>query len=184
MNQADTAWMLMSTALVLLMTPALAFFYGGLVRSKNALNTIMMSFIALGFEPGPPRGLDHTALDRDRLVELSEFGQRHRRGLTQIDRLVAFEELFDQGPRTHAVSHAVVGGGRQQAGQSLREVLTVGMKRHRLGEPVASLPVAPEANERHPVAKACVRRLGVDPERLGVVLVAHLDVCPEPDQIG
>ena len=49
MNQADTAWMLISTALVLLMTPALAFFYGGLVRSKNALNTIMMSFISLGF---------------------------------------------------------------------------------------------------------------------------------------
>ena len=40
MNQADTAWMLISTALVLLMTPALGFFYGGLVRSKNALNTI------------------------------------------------------------------------------------------------------------------------------------------------
>src|SRR4051812_37858408 len=49
MNQADTAWMLVSTALVLLMTPALAFFYGGLVRSKNALNTMMMSFVALGF---------------------------------------------------------------------------------------------------------------------------------------
>ncbi len=49
MNQADTAWMLISTALVLLMTPALAFFYGGLVRAKNALNTMMMSFIALGF---------------------------------------------------------------------------------------------------------------------------------------
>ena len=49
MNQADTAWMLTATALVLLMTPALAFFYGGLVRSKNALNTIMMSFISLGF---------------------------------------------------------------------------------------------------------------------------------------
>ena len=49
MNPADTAWMLISTALVLLMTPALAFFYGGLVRSKNALNTMMMSFIALGF---------------------------------------------------------------------------------------------------------------------------------------
>jgi Amt family ammonium transporter len=48
-NQGDTAWMLISTALVLLMTPALAFFYGGLVRSKNALNTMMMSFIALGF---------------------------------------------------------------------------------------------------------------------------------------
>src|SRR5215467_10939142 len=48
MNRADTAWMLVATALVLLMTPALAFFYGGLVRSKNALNTMMMSFVALG----------------------------------------------------------------------------------------------------------------------------------------
>ncbi len=41
--------MLISTALVLLMTPALAFFYGGLVRSKNVLNTMMMSYISLGF---------------------------------------------------------------------------------------------------------------------------------------
>ena len=49
MNNADTAWMLIATALVLLMTPALAFFYGGLVRSRNALNTMMMSFVALGF---------------------------------------------------------------------------------------------------------------------------------------
>ncbi|MFZ5624666.1 MAG: ammonium transporter [Gemmatimonadota bacterium] len=40
--------MLVSTALVLLMTPALAFFYGGLVRTKNSLNTMMMSFAALG----------------------------------------------------------------------------------------------------------------------------------------
>ncbi len=40
--------MLVSTALVLLMTPALGFFYGGMVRSKNALNTMMMSFVALG----------------------------------------------------------------------------------------------------------------------------------------
>ncbi len=48
MNHADTAWMLIATALVLLMTPALAFFYGGLVRSKNVLNTMMMCFVALG----------------------------------------------------------------------------------------------------------------------------------------
>ncbi len=48
MNPADVAWMLVSTALVLLMTPALAFFYGGLVRPKNALNTMMMSVVALG----------------------------------------------------------------------------------------------------------------------------------------
>ena len=48
MNQADTAWMLIATALVLLMTPALAFFYGGLARSKNSLNTMMMSFVSLG----------------------------------------------------------------------------------------------------------------------------------------
>jgi Amt family ammonium transporter len=49
MVAADIAWILVATALVLLMTPALAFFYGGLVRSKNALNTMMMSVSALGF---------------------------------------------------------------------------------------------------------------------------------------
>ena len=48
-NAADVAWMLVATALVLLMTPALAFFYGGLVRSKNALNTMMMSVCSMGF---------------------------------------------------------------------------------------------------------------------------------------
>lgn len=47
-SPADTALALLCTALVILMTPALAFFYGGLVRSKNALNTMMMSFISLG----------------------------------------------------------------------------------------------------------------------------------------
>src|SRR5262250_3962637 len=47
-SSPDTAWMLVATALVLLMTPALAFFYGGLVRSKNSLNTMMMSFVAMG----------------------------------------------------------------------------------------------------------------------------------------
>ena len=47
-NGADTAWVLISAALVLLMTPGLAFFYGGLVRSKNMLNTLLMSFAAMG----------------------------------------------------------------------------------------------------------------------------------------
>ena len=47
-NTGDTAWILISTALVMLMTPGLAFFYGGMVRRKNALSTIMMSFMTLG----------------------------------------------------------------------------------------------------------------------------------------
>jgi ammonium transporter, Amt family len=47
-DTGDTAWMLASSALVLLMTPGLAFFYGGMVRSKSVLNMIMMSFGALG----------------------------------------------------------------------------------------------------------------------------------------
>ncbi|MDJ0677141.1 MAG: ammonium transporter [Calothrix sp. MO_167.B42] len=47
-NQGDTAFMLFSTALVLLMTPGLAFFYGGFVRSRNVLNTLMMSFVVMG----------------------------------------------------------------------------------------------------------------------------------------
>ena len=46
-SRGDTAWMIVASALVMLMTPGLAFFYGGLVRSKNVLNTLMMSFIAL-----------------------------------------------------------------------------------------------------------------------------------------
>src|SRR5271157_222919 len=47
-NGADTVWMLVSTAMVMLMTPGLALFYGGMVRSKNVLSTIMMSFMSLG----------------------------------------------------------------------------------------------------------------------------------------
>ncbi len=67
-NTGDTAWMLTSSAFVLLMTPALAFFYAGMVRQKNALNTLMLSFGAaaiigvawvlagysLAFAPGNP----------------------------------------------------------------------------------------------------------------------------------
>jgi Amt family ammonium transporter len=47
MNQADTAFVLVSAALVMLMTPGLALFYGGMVRSKNVLATIMQNFIML-----------------------------------------------------------------------------------------------------------------------------------------
>ena len=47
-NKADTAFIIISTILVMLMTPALALFYGGMVRKKNVLGTIMQSFIALG----------------------------------------------------------------------------------------------------------------------------------------
>ncbi len=47
-NSGDTAWVLASAALVLIMTPALGFFYGGLARNKNVINTIMLSFIIVG----------------------------------------------------------------------------------------------------------------------------------------
>ena len=46
-NAGDTAWMLASSALVLLMTPGLAFFYGGLTRAKSTLNMMMMSFVTI-----------------------------------------------------------------------------------------------------------------------------------------
>ena len=46
-DTGNTAWMLMSTALVMLMLPGLALFYGGLVRAKNVLSTIMHSFFGL-----------------------------------------------------------------------------------------------------------------------------------------
>ncbi|GAB3660946.1 ammonium transporter [Actinocorallia lasiicapitis] len=47
LNAAATAWLLASTALVLLMTPGLAFFYGGMVRTKSVLNMMMMSFVSI-----------------------------------------------------------------------------------------------------------------------------------------
>jgi len=47
-DTGDTAWLLTSSALVLLMTPGLALFYGGMVRRKNVLGTIMHSFVAMG----------------------------------------------------------------------------------------------------------------------------------------
>lgn len=47
-SAGDTAWVLVATALVLLMTPGLAFFYGGMVRMKSVLNMMMMSFGAMG----------------------------------------------------------------------------------------------------------------------------------------
>jgi Amt family ammonium transporter len=97
LNASDTAFVLISAALVLLMTPALGFFYGGLVRSKNALNTLMMSVAATGFvglawallgysiafAPGTPLlgGLDHAPLRgvgleaRGALPALAEAGR-------------------------------------------------------------------------------------------------------------
>jgi len=48
LNTGDTAWMLVAAAMVLLMTPGLAFFYGGMVRQKNVLSTMMHSFVAMG----------------------------------------------------------------------------------------------------------------------------------------
>ncbi|TAE32549.1 MAG: ammonium transporter [Cytophagales bacterium] len=47
-NSGDTAWMLIATALVLLMTPGLAYFYGGMVNNKNVISTMLQSFIAMG----------------------------------------------------------------------------------------------------------------------------------------
>src|ERR1044071_1081283 len=47
-DPGDTAWMLTSTCLVLLMTPGLSFFYGGMVSRKNVISTMLQSFIATG----------------------------------------------------------------------------------------------------------------------------------------
>lgn len=47
-DKGDSVWLIVATALVLLMTPALAIFYGGLVKSKNVLNTMMLSFVTMG----------------------------------------------------------------------------------------------------------------------------------------
>ena len=55
-QSGNSAWMLISASLVLLMTPALALFYGGMSRQKSVLNMMMMSFGALGVGIGHDRG--------------------------------------------------------------------------------------------------------------------------------
>jgi ammonium transporter, Amt family len=72
-DSGDTAWMLVSTALVLLMTPGLAFFYGGLVRSRNVLNTMMMSLVMMGLV-GVTWVLWGYSLAFDVSVKFPEFG--------------------------------------------------------------------------------------------------------------
>src|SRR3954462_3639312 len=52
MSGGDTAWLLVSAGLVMLMTPGLALFYGGMVQGKNVLSTVMHSFFALGLVSG------------------------------------------------------------------------------------------------------------------------------------
>ena len=47
-DSGDVAWMLAATALVLLMTPGLAYFYGGMIDTKNIISTMLQSFIAMG----------------------------------------------------------------------------------------------------------------------------------------
>ena len=54
-NAGDTAWMLTSTALVMVMMPGLALYYGGIVRKKNWLATMWTSYVALGVITGPTR---------------------------------------------------------------------------------------------------------------------------------
>ena len=52
MDSGHTAWMLTASALVFFMTPGLAFFYGGLVRAKNLVNTLMLSFMKIEIVAG------------------------------------------------------------------------------------------------------------------------------------
>ena len=48
LDSGDTSWMLVASAFVLLMTPGLAFFYGGMVNKRNIISTMLQSFVALG----------------------------------------------------------------------------------------------------------------------------------------
>ncbi len=103
-NAGDTAWMLAASALVLLMTPALGLFYSGLVRSKNTLNTFMMSvaaiavatitFAAVGYSVAFSRGGDGVVGGLHHLF-LSGVGFAPRDG-THIPELVffAFQATF------------------------------------------------------------------------------------------
>lgn len=104
MNTGDTAWVLTSTALVVMMIPALAFFYGGMVRKKNILSTLNLSFITMALIGvqwvligytlafGPTLGGFVGGLD---FVGLSSVGLEANRGLSIPDlAFVAFQMTF------------------------------------------------------------------------------------------
>ncbi|RYJ01418.1 MAG: ammonium transporter, partial [Actinomycetales bacterium] len=84
MDTGDTAWILASSALVLLMTPGLAFFYGGMVRSKTVLNMMMMSFLAIAIVPILWVAYGYTmAFGPDGNKFLGGFGKAGLDGITQ-----------------------------------------------------------------------------------------------------
>jgi Amt family ammonium transporter len=86
-DSGDTAWIIVCTALVLLMTPGLAFFYAGLVRSKHALGMIMQSFVTIGVVSVTWVVVGYSlAFDRDAGGGL--IGGLHMAGLTHAEVLV------------------------------------------------------------------------------------------------
>ena len=129
-DTGDTAWVLISTALVMLMTPALGFFYGGLVRRKNVLSTIMHSFFILGLISvnwvlwgytlafGPDTGRPHR---RPRLAGARRRDRRADRRLRDDHPPPGLHGLPDDVRRHHAgPDHRRV--RRAQALQGLRPV--------------------------------------------------------------
>ena len=86
-HAGDTAWVLVSAALVLFMTPGLAFFYGGMVRGKNVLGMLMQNFFAMGTHRRPVGGgrvlaspsATRNGLHRQLRLRVPEGRQRHRR---------------------------------------------------------------------------------------------------------
>jgi ammonium transporter, Amt family len=109
-NAGDTAWLITSAALVLLMTPGLALFYGGMVRRKNVLGTLMQSFIAmgiisvlwvvcgysLGFSKGSPviGGLEYLFLNNVSPSEVSPYYMDRGTGTIPHQLYMVFQMMF------------------------------------------------------------------------------------------
>lgn len=93
-NSGDTAFMLVAAALVLLMTPGLAFFYGGLVRTRNVLNTMMMSLLLMAVV-GVTWVLWGYSLAFDLSVKAPEFGQGIEKFIGGLDWAFLNNVAFD-----------------------------------------------------------------------------------------
>ncbi|MDX2255289.1 MAG: ammonium transporter [Pseudanabaenaceae cyanobacterium bins.39] len=93
-NSGDTAFMLIAAALVLLMTPGLAFFYGGLVRTRNVLNTMMMSLLLMAVV-GVTWVLWGYSLAFDVSIKAPEFGQGIEKFIGGLDWVFLNKVKFD-----------------------------------------------------------------------------------------
>ena len=116
--------------------------------------------------PGFLRRCHHLTLQGRRLLVLPQLGQCHRHRFAQVEGLLLLEQLLRHRHGPPPIADPIVGSGGQQAGQRASERRLSGVGAHPFDQPVTSLLVAAEADERHREAEPCLGDTRIDPDHL------------------